>query len=262
MFDFIHFGPDRIQTFLLIILRASGMFMMAPVFSDRTLPLLIKVGLIVALSIVLVPVVGGPLPFEINSFWQLVALGAKEIFLGLLIGLLFRLILHGAKTAGSIIGYQIGFAIVNTPDVEEGGQVSIMGRFWSLAATVIFLSINGHHLMISAFAESYEVIPPGLVAVAAPVGVLMIKYTAYVFVIALKIAAPVMITLFLTDVALGTIAKTMPTMNVFFVGFPIKIGLGLTVIGISLPAFAYVLQKATYYLDQELRLVFAAMGRA
>lgn len=199
---------------------------------------------------------------QIESFWHLAALGAKEILLGAIIGLLFRLIFMGVKTAGSIIGYQIGFALVSMPDVEQGGQVSIMGQLWFLVATLIFLSINGHHLVISAFAESYEVIPPGMVGLASSVGELMIKYTAYVFVIALKIASPVMIALFLTDVALGTIAKTMPTMNVFFVGFPIKIGVGLMVIAMSLPIFAYVLEKATMYLDHELRLVFAAMGRA
>jgi flagellar biosynthetic protein FliR len=91
---------------------------------------------------------------------------------------------------------------------------------------------------------------------------MMIKYTAYLFVIALKIASPVMITLFLTDVALGVVAKMMPTMNVFFVGFPIKIGVGLMVLAMSLPIVAYVLEKAIHHLDEELHLMFLAMGKA
>jgi flagellar biosynthetic protein FliR len=191
----------------------------------------------------------------------LAALGGKEILLGLLIGLVFQLIFFGARTAGAIIGYQIGFALFSLPDAEEGVQTSILGQFWFLVAALIFLSINGHHLVISAFAESYEAIPPGAAAMGTSVGELIIKSTAYVFVLALKIAAPVMIALFLTDVALGTIAKTMPTMNVFFVGFPVKIGVGLLVMAIALPAFAYVLEKSVMYLDQEWKLVVAAMGR-
>ena len=89
----------------------------------------------------------------------------------------------------------------------------------------------------------------------------MMKYTAYVFVLAIKIAAPVMITLTLTDVALGTIAKLMPTMNIFIVGFPLKIGVGLMVVALSLPVFAYVLEKSTLYLNRGMTELLASMGQ-
>jgi len=94
------------------------------------------------------------------------------------------------------------------------------------------------------------------------VGEIIIKQTAYIFVIGLKIGAPIMIALFLTDVALGTIAKMMPTMNVFFIGFPVKIALGLTIMAISLPAFAYVLEQGTAFLDNKLDLIFLTIGKA
>jgi flagellar biosynthetic protein FliR len=262
LFDFIFYGADKLQILLLVMLRATGLFLLAPVFSHRSIPKLVKTGLIITISLVLVPVIESSTQLEITSSWQLAGLCAKEILLGLLIGMVFRLIFMGVKTAGAMIGYQIGFALFSLPDIEGGGQISILGRFWFLVAVLVFLSINGHHLMLSAFAESYDIIPPGMVGLSPSVGELMIKYTAYVFVVALKIASPVMITLFLTDVALGTIAKMMPTMNVFFVGFPVKIGVGLLVIAIALPAFAYVLEKATLYFDRELQLVVAAMGRA
>jgi len=262
LFEFINFGETQLQVFLLVLLRASGLFLMAPIFSHRTIPTLVRVGLMLSLSLLLVPTVDASALPEIESLWQLAGLAAKEILVGIIIGLLFRLIFMGAKTAGAMTSYQLGFALVSMPDVEEGGQVAVVGNFWFLVAMLIFLSIDGHHLVLTAFADSYEIIPPGFVALASSVGELMIKYTAYVFVIALKMAAPVMVALFLTDVALGTIAKTMPTMNVFFVGFPIKIGVGLLVIAMSLPIFSYVLRHAMTYLDGELRLVFTAMGRA
>jgi flagellar biosynthetic protein FliR len=262
LFEFIHYGSSQLQLFLLIVLRASGLIIIAPIFSHNTIPTLIKVGVLLLLSLLLVPTMSTSALPQIESFWQLAGLAFKEILVGVIIGLLFRLIFMGAKTAGAMIGYQIGFALVSMPDIEEGGQISILGSFWFLVAMLVFLSINGHHLVLTAFADSYEVIPPGVVGLASSVGELMIKYTAYVFVIALKMAAPVMITLFLTDVALGAIAKTMPTMNVFFVGFPIKIGVGLMVMAMSLPIFAYVLEKGMMYLDNELRLVFTVMGRA
>ena len=124
-----------------------------------------------------------------ESFWQLAGMAGKEVLVGAIIGLLFRLLFMGAKTAGAIIGYQVGFAMVSMPDTEEGGQIAIMGRFWYIMAILIFLAINGHHLMLSAFTDSYEAIPAGTVVMEASVGELLIKYTAYVFVIALKMAA-------------------------------------------------------------------------
>jgi flagellar biosynthetic protein FliR len=179
-----------------------------------------------------------------------------------LIGLLFRLLFMGVLTAGGIVGYQLGFAMVTVFDQNLSSQVSIIGRFWYMLAILIFLGINGHHLIISAFADSYALLPLGVFECNPAVGELIIKLTAFVFVIALKLAAPLMIALFLTDVALGTIAKTMPTMNVFFVGFPIKITAGLIVIALSLPVFAFVLEKTTGYLDEQLRFLLVGLGEA
>jgi len=147
-------------------------------------------------------------------------------------------------------------------DRNLSGQVSVLGRIWFIMATLTFLVLNGHHLVIAAFAESYELIPPGLVVTNAGLVNMLIKYTAYVFVIALKIAAPLMVALFLSDVALGTIAKTMPTMNVFFVGIPIKLGVGLSVMAIALPVCNYVLEQALQFVDTQVRVIFLAFGEA
>ena len=262
MFEFINYGTNTLQIFLLVLLRASGLFLMAPVFSDKSIPTQVRVGLLILVSGLVVSAINHPTLPEMSSLWQLAGLAAKEIFVGVVIGLTFRLLFMGIKTGGGILGYQIGFAMFNLPDVNTSDQVSIISRLWYLIAIVIFFTVNGHHLVLSAFTDSYLVMPPGLVRTGSSAGELMIKYTAYVFVIAVKVAAPIMITLFLTDIALGTIAKTMPTMNVFFVGFPIKITVGLSVLALSLPLFAYVMQKVMAYLDGELRVIYRAMGEA
>lgn len=263
MFDFINYGSDKLIIFLLILLRTSGLLMMAPVIGDRGIPTLIRVGLACLLAMLLIPNLPGQDTLtEITSLWQLAGLAFNELLVGFTIGLLFRLIFIGVLTAGSIIGYEIGFMFATMFDTDLSNQVSIIGRFWYVVAILFFLSINGHHLIINAFAESYQVIPAGGVTTYGSMGELIIKYSAYVFVIALKVASPIMISLFLTDVALGTIAKTMPTMNVFFVGFPIKIGVGLMVMAISLPLFAYVVEKALGYFDGELRVLLYSLGGA
>lgn len=262
MFDFVNFGANALQIFLLVIMRASGLFMMAPVFGDKSVPSLVRVGLIILLSGIIASVINQPQLPAIDSLWVLAGLAVKEILVGLIIGLVFRLLFMGVETGGAILGYQMGFAMVQLQDVSGNDQLSVVGKFWFIVAMLIFFTIGGHQLILSAFADSYEVIPPGSVGTSGTVAELLIKYTAYVFVIAIKVAAPVMITLFLADVALGVIAKTMPTMNVFFVGIPIKIVVGLVTVALSLPLFGYVLQKVTLYLDRELKVLYLAMGKA
>ncbi len=263
MFDFINYGADKLIILLLVILRTSGLLIMAPVIGDRGIPTLIKVGLVILLALILIPVIPGLDTFpQVTSLWQLAGLAFNELLIGFIIGLFFRLIFIGVLTAGTMIGYQIGFMFATMFDTSISNQISIIGRFWYVVAILIFLSISGHHLVITSFVDSYQVIPAGGVAAYGSAGELIIKYTAYIFVIALKVASPVMITLFLTDVALGTIAKTMPTMNVFFVGFPVKIAVGLVVMAMSLPLFAYVVERALGYFDNELRVLLFSLGKA
>jgi flagellar biosynthetic protein FliR len=262
LFDFINFTADKLQIFMLVILRGSGLFAFAPILGNNSIPSLIRVGLLIMLSGLIVSTMPAVTFPAITSLWQLAGLAVKEILVGAVISLFFVLIFHAVHTAGSLIGYQVGLALANEFDPSIGSQVSVIGRFWYVLAVLIFLTINGHHMIISAFVDSYQVIPPAGVAIQGGVGELIIRYTAYVFVIGLKIAAPVMITLFLTDVALGTIAKTMPTMNVFFVGFPIKIAMCLLVMALALPIFAYVLERGVSFLDHELNMMFLSMGKA
>ncbi|MCK4573474.1 MAG: flagellar biosynthetic protein FliR [candidate division Zixibacteria bacterium] len=263
MFDFINFGADKLQILLLILVRTSGVVAIAPVFSDTGIPKLIRVALVLLLSMVLVPVLGDTVNIPVaESVWQLTGYVLNELLVGVIIGLMFKFIFIAVLTAGSLIGYQIGFMMANLFDKSLNTQVSLIGRFWHIIAILLFLAINGHHLIINAFAESYLVIPPGAVGLYGSAGELIIKYSAYIFVIALKVAAPVMVSLFLIDVSLGTIAKTMPTMNVFFVGFPIKIGAGLMVMAMALPIFAYVMERALEYFDRGLADLLMVIGRA
>lgn len=262
MFDFVTYSADRLQDLLLVIIRTSGLFLMAPIFSHNDMPKMIKIGLLLILAVLLVSVMPASELVVADSLWSLAGMALKELLVGVVIGLVFRLLFLGVHTAGSIVGYQMGFAMVTQFDANLAGQVSVLGRLWFIVAMLVFMAIDGHHMIINALASSYELMPAGHVAIPSGIGELIIKYTAYVFVIALKIAAPLMISLFMTDVALGTIAKTMPTMNVFFFGIPIKIGVGLTVMAMALPMVSYVLRNTLGYFDQQVQIILMAMGRA
>ena len=261
MFDFLTYSIDKIQIFFLVLIRASGLFIIAPVFSNRAVTTKVKVSIVLVLTVVLMSALNNVTLTPVSSMIELAGLAFRELLVGAIIGLVFMLLFMGVQGAGSIVGYQMGMYIASALDPMTQGQTSLVGTFWTLLATLVFLTINGHHLVITALVDSYRVMPPGQVLMNGSVGELIIKYTAYVFVIALKIASPIIVTLFLVDVSMGTVAKMMPTMNVFFVGFPVKIFAGLLVMALSMPIFKYVLEKVTGYLNEELGVLLLTMGK-
>jgi flagellar biosynthetic protein FliR len=261
LFEFIGYSAERLEFLLLIILRTSGLFIIAPILGYRTLPAAVKIGLVLTISLVLnATLINTSIP-PIANEWQLLGFVARELIIGFLIGFFFQMIFMGVHIAGALVGYQIGFALVALFDPNQSEETSIVGQFWFLFAALIFLSIDGHHILIKSYVDSYTVLPPGSISFSPEIATIVAKATTYVFVLALKVAAPIIVTLFLTDVALGTVAKMMPTMNVFFVGFPLKIGAGILVMALSLPIAASVLQKGMVFVDSELQQLFLALGK-
>jgi len=184
------------------------------------------------------------------------------MLVGVLIDFVINIIFMAVQGAGSLAGYQMGMYIANALDPLSQSQASLVGTFWALLATLVFLAIDGHYLIICPLVNSFEASPPGMVTIMGSTGDLIIRYSAYIFVIALKVASPVMVTLFLVDISLGTVAKMMPTMNVFFVGMPVKIITGFAVMALSMPIFRYVLEKVTLFLNEELEFLLVTMGKA
>jgi flagellar biosynthetic protein FliR len=262
LFDLITYGAPKIQIFLLILFRASGVFLIAPVFGHAAVPSQFKIALILLLTIVLMATIGESTLPAVTSLADLMVLAAKELLVGVAIGFVFALLFWGVQSAGSIAGYQMGLTIASVVDPSTNQEQSVISQFWLLVSLMIFFGINGHHMIVRAFYDSYTAIPAGHVVINGSTGELLLKFSAYVLVIALKLAAPVMVTMLLADVALGTISKLLPTMNVFIVSFGVKIAAGFAVVALSLPMFAYVLEKTTAYLNEQLITLLATMGKA
>ncbi|MCX6828817.1 MAG: flagellar biosynthetic protein FliR [candidate division Zixibacteria bacterium] len=262
MFEFVTYSAAKLQILLLVSFRAAGLFISAPILGHRVLPPLVKAGLAIILAIILIPVASQVSLEPVNSIWLLAVLAAKEMLIGFIIGFFFSLLFLAIQMGGGIVGYQIGLAIGNVLDPEFGSEVSIVGEFWVLIASLIFLSIDGHHAIISAFADSYRMIPVGVFNFSGPAGENIIRLSSYAFVMAIKISAPVVITLFLTEVALGVVARTVPQMNIFIVGIPLKIGIGFLILAISLPVFRFIIEKSIGYLDMEVIRLLHNIGTA
>ncbi len=260
MFEFVTYSAAKLEIFLLVMFRAAGLFISAPIIGHKNIPPMIKAGLAIILGIILIPVASQTQPEAVNSIWTLAFLAAKEMLIGFIIGFFFSILFMAVQMGGSIVGYQIGLSLASVIDPEMGTDVSLVGEFWYIVAALIFLAIDGHHAVISAFADSYRLIPVGVFNFSGTMAEFIIRFTSYSFVIAIKIAAPVIITLFLTEVGLGVVARTVPQMNIFIVGIPLKIGVGFLIIAASLPVFRFIIEKSMTFLDGEVMRLMTGMG--
>ncbi len=260
MFEFVTYGAEKLQIFLMVTIRAAGMFVMAPVLGDKAIPPMIKAGFAILLAIVLIPVASRVALPPVDSIWQLVLFAIKEFLVGAIIGLFFTLLFVGVRMAGDIVGYQIGLMMANIMDPNTNSQHSLVSEFYYLLAVLIFLAIDGHQAVISALADSFKLIPIGTFAADGTLGEQLIRFTAHTFIIGLKVGAPVIVTLFMTSVALGVVARTVPQMNIFLVGIPLKIIVGFAVMAVALPITKYVIVNSLNYLNESVLGLMQGVG--
>jgi len=230
--------PAAVQKALLVFVRVAGIVGTAPLLGSQYVPAKVKIGLAVAVSVLVLPVVG-PVNLSDSPVGQ-AALLCREFAVGAAVGFVTSLVFMGIRLAGSLVGVQMGFGVVHVMDPETREEVPIIGQMQYLLGALIFLAVDGHHWVLGGLARSFEIIPVGAATLAGAPTEVVARSAATVFTTAVKIAAPVTAALFLTDTALAFVARSVPQMNVFVVGFPLKIGVGLSLLLISLPLFAVV----------------------
>ena len=238
--DFSQYTLTLVEAFLLVFFRVAALVAFAPVLGDQNVPKRVKIGLALVIAGVVFPLVAIPaaeLPRTILAFGVAVA---REVLIGLAAGYAIQIIFAGVQTAGQIVGFQMGFGIVNVIDPQSNLQVSIIGHFLGLLALMLFLALNGHHAVLRIMDMSFRVVPLGQAQLTGLVWSKLLRMSGDLFAIAVKLGAPMIAILVLTKVALGLVARTVPQMNVFIVGFPLGIAIGLLSIGVSLPLFGLV----------------------
>ena len=243
---------DQFHIFLLVLLRVSALLMVAPIFGHRTWLARAKVGLAFTVSIILFPIVAdqpldvpaGVLPYALMMI--------REVLMGVVMGFVVLLLFVGIQFAGQVAGLQMGFGIVNVIDPQSSNQLSILGQFLNILAILLLLSLNGHHMILTGLVTSFETIPLGGVVLKAGLMQKMIAITAEVFIIGVKIAAPIMTALFLVTAAMGVLARTVPQMNVFMVGFPVQISVGLGAFLVCMPLFAMLVERLIITMRRDM----------
>jgi flagellar biosynthetic protein FliR len=255
--DVLRLNPELM---LLSFMRVSGFVFTAPIFGSRMIPTLIKVWFSVFFAFALMPMITFHAPLPSFASGGYLVLAAREVILGILMGLVSSFFIYGVEFAGHLAGFQMGFMASTAFDPVSSIQASVTGRFQGMLALTLFLVMNGHHMLISSFASSYRVVPPAIAGFAGRAGTELVNASMTVFSVALKISVPILIALFIAHLAIAMLGKTMRSMNVFTIGFPVKIALGLTIIGLSMPYFAFVISKAIAATNSDLARVLHAIS--
>lgn len=228
---------EKFKSFMLVFSRVSSFLAVAPIFGSFIVPVLYRVGLAFWLSLIIYPVVikGLTIPTS-NSLWGLEIVG--QAVLGITIGVMFRLFFEVFHLAGQFVGIHMGFGISNVLDPMARIQIPLIGQMQALLATLVFLAINGHHTVVMALGESFKVFPGITMAGASILAEGFFKVFSRFFCIAFQVSAPILISLFLSNVALGILSRAAPQMNVMMLGFQINIILGFVILAFFLPFLA------------------------
>jgi flagellar biosynthesis protein FliR len=231
------FSENQVAGFMLVLARVSPLFLLAPLFSSKMLPARARGIVAVALALALLPIAartagGHQIPLDGIAYGGLIL---KELLVGAAFSFVLAALFAAVSAAGSLVDTLIGFTFSSLVDPVNGSQSSVMSNVYSLLGVAVFIAIDGDAWVVQGLARTYDAVP----LLAAPkigslVGGMQMAFSG-ILGAAVEISAPIVLALVLTDAAFGVVARVMPQLNVFAVGFPAKMVVGLTIVGASLP---------------------------
>ena len=259
--DFFEILQNHAAVFLLVLVRISGIFIMAPFLGSINIPQYVRVGTALVISIVMFPSVDAisgtqPVPPTVIGYAALVL---KELFVGWLIGFVAYLSFATIHMAGKVMDMQVGFSIVNVMDPSSGQQIPLIGSFLYNLSVIVFLVTNGHHVLLTALIRSFQSVPLQSMSADPSIAELITRFTVGIFTTGMQIALPVSFAILLTNVGLGILARTMPQLNIFVVGVPLQIVVGLFMLSIVVPFYVLFLDVLFNEVYGNISLVLRAI---
>ncbi|MCL2080906.1 MAG: flagellar biosynthetic protein FliR [Oscillospiraceae bacterium] len=222
--------------FLMLVVRMSALFIISPVFGRANLPAYVKV--LMSIMIAFIALQFYPPPPELPpTLLHFVLAVAGELLIGLSIGYVTTMFFGIVFTAGNIIDTQIGFGMVQIYDVATNAQMPVVGTLMNVVIIQCFLLTNGHLRLIRLLFATFEYIPVGRVVLTPELGQLMLAGFVQTFVISISVAMPLVASALVAEVGLGIVVRTAPQMNIFALGLPLKVILGLIMLAVVAPVF-------------------------
>lgn len=243
----------HLETFLLAFFRLGGVVAFAPLLGHRSLPAPYRAALAACLAFVLTPLLG-PVSGGIGDALGLVLAVAGELFVGLAIGFVAHLALAAVQAAGELVGFQMGPGISALYDPVMGEQVTVVTRFQEVVALLLFLTLNGHHVVIQAAAASFQRLRPGgLLQPGIAAGV--VSLGEKLFRAGLELAVPLVGMLLVLNVALVLLARTVPQTNILLLGLPVTVAVGLFGLVATIPSLGDAVGRLILEMARDLDAV-------
>ena len=245
------------STFLFVLVRTGSILLAAPIFGAVNVPMQVKLGLTFVIALLLTP-----LTPQVAMPQTMIAVAtsiAGEIMIGVTIGFAIRFVLTGIEFAGQVAGFQMGIGMASAYDPIHSAQITVLGKFLSILTLLIFLTVNGHLMVIMALKKSFDVIPPYGFTLSGGLMEGFISFSREIFILAFKFSAPVVAILIFVNVALGIMARTVPQINMFVIGFAVTIMVGFLMIGLSMPYFETAVETAFERMWQGIDNLMRAM---
>ena len=212
----------------LLLVRPGMVVMLAPGLGGKQIPAMVKIALTVMIALALAPSVTLPADVQRSG---LVLVILKEAAVGLSLAFAIQALIAGVELAGHLASYQIGFSYAATVDPVSGVRNTLLVSLYSMLAVLAFLGVNGHHALLRALAESYAAVPIGAIQVSPTLVTAVRDLLAMVFVVGVRLAAPVLIVLLIVELVIGLISRAAPSLSFMVIGYPVRIVIGLVLVG-------------------------------
>lgn len=247
------------QKFILVFFRIVSVLWLVPVLSSRYISALFKAGLSILIAFLLYGSVSVT-PAILNDPYVFALLVAREILIGLTISFIVRIIFSAVSVAGDIISIQAGFSFAQFMDPFSMTQASVVTQVKNLLAIMIFFAMDAHYILFKALSTSFKLLPIGSASFREPLLNYLISSTAKIFSLGFKIGSPIIVTLFLMELAFGMLARMLPQVNIFIEGVPIKILVTTVLLSFSLAIIAPVIAGLFKGMEGDFMRVIRIMG--
>jgi len=225
----------KLWALVFVMVRIGAAFIAAPVFSAVSIPLVVRVSLSGAIGVLVLAVHPIVPPAQIFSLATIMSVAA-EALVGFAIGFVLQIAFAAPMVASEVIGTSMGIGFASAIDPQNGRSTPALGQFFSMLLTLLFLSVNGHLVLVEMIVKSYETLPPGQAWLGAGQLENIAMFGGYTFLAGLLLALPVGFLLLCLNIVVGMISRAAPALNLFAVGLPVSLAVGVLALAVSFPA--------------------------
>lgn len=246
-----------IQQYLLPLFRIAALFMVMPIIGSRTVTARVRLALALLVTVIVVPMLP-PLPVVKSLSLATLLIVVQEVAIGVMTGFVFQIVFQVFVLSGQFMAMKMGLGFASMNDPTNGVQTTVLSQFFLMLVTVVFVSVDGHVVLINLLVESFTTLPPGAWGLSADMFMQVVTLGSWMFSAALVFALPILTSLLFVNISFGVMSRAAPQLNIFAVGFPFTLVVGLILIWIGLsnfmPAFEEVMSFGFLSTETLLRL--------